>query len=94
MARYDDSKIQFDPIEKTSFRPIRLNVDIPLEYIFETVIEAGDSIEAIAERIYGQSKLWWVIADLNGLIHPLYIEPGTRLKILLPGYVSFYSGGE
>lgn len=90
MPRFDNDKIAYDVDIKVAIRPIRLNKNIPAGQTFQTVIEAGDSIDAIAFRIYGSSRLWWIIADLNGLIHPLYIEPGTRLKLLLPRFVGLY----
>lgn len=41
----------------------------------------GDTLDAIAFRKYGDSKLWWVIADVNNIENPLIIEPGTSLLI-------------
>jgi len=90
MPRFDNSKIEYDVDIKVPIRPIRMNPNIPNNQTFQTVIEAGDTVDAIAFRVYGSSRLWWIIADLNGLIHPLYIEPGTRLKLLLPRFVELY----
>lgn len=41
----------------------------------------GDRLDSIAARVYGDSTLWWVVAEANGLNDSFYIPPGTRLRI-------------
>lgn len=47
---------------------------------YYTVI-ASDTIWAIAHAAYGNSKLYWVIADVNNLSMPIDITPGQTLII-------------
>lgn len=50
----------------------------------EIIFREGDRIDLIAADHYGDARLWWVIADLNGdrFKDPLDIPPGTLLRIL------------
>lgn len=42
----------------------------------------GDRLDLIAYKFYGDSTLWWIIAEANGLVNgSLWIATGTRLKI-------------
>ena len=41
----------------------------------------GDRLDAIAYRVYGDSTLWWIIAEANGLKDSFYIPAGTRIRI-------------
>ena len=53
------------------------------------VIEAGDTIENLAYRLYGDSMRWWEIADLNPqLAHPhrsditfTNLKPGDTIRV-------------
>lgn len=93
MSRFDDNARFFDTNEKAWVRPIRLNPSIPVEQTFEAVIGAGETLDSIAYRLYGNSRLWWIIADLNDLTHALYIKPGTKLRFLLPRFIEWYVKG-
>lgn len=58
----------------------------PLEYIkspkdrYYTVIDS-DTIWSIANEAYGNSKLYWIIADVNGIDMPIDIASGDTLII-------------
>lgn len=41
----------------------------------------GDRLDLLANRFYGDSTLWWVIAAANRLKDSFYLVPGTRLRI-------------
>ena len=45
------------------------------------VFDATETITGLAQRHYGDWKLWRLIADRNGIIDPRQIEPGTVLLI-------------
>ena len=47
----------------------------------------GDRLDLLANRFYGDSSLWWVIAVTNGLSDSFFVPPGTRLRI--PGDMQF-----
>jgi hypothetical protein len=45
----------------------------------------GDDLDLLAYLYSGnnanKSKLWWIIADVNGTLWPLDLEPGTDMVI-------------
>lgn len=49
------------------------------------IVKDSERIDQIAYKYYQNSKLWWVIADVNdiqdNLINPFQLEPGTKLFI-------------
>lgn len=50
-----------------------------VDYVFR----AGDRLDAIAERRYGDPEYWWVLALANRIRDPFRITVGTVLKIPL-----------
>lgn len=44
----------------------------------------GNTLWKLAFDYYGDSKLWWVIADVNEILNPFVLEVGT--DILIPDY--------
>lgn len=38
-------------------------------------------IDLIAYKYYGDVRLWWVIAEANGIGNPLELQPGAMLRI-------------
>lgn len=46
------------------------------------VVVEGDTLQNIAFRYYGDSKLWYLIADVNDeIINPFVLKPGQNLLI-------------
>lgn len=45
------------------------------------VFTAADTISLIAERYFGDWRLWRIIAERNGIVDPRQIETGTQLVI-------------
>lgn len=45
-----------------------------------TAGEVG-TLDTVANYYYGNVTLWWVIAVANGVLNPLRIPAGTRLRI-------------
>lgn len=46
------------------------------------VIEEGDRLDLLAHRIYGDSLLWWVIADANPEhLFPDDLTAGTTIRV-------------
>lgn len=41
----------------------------------------GESLTMISYRYYGEPVYWYLIADINEIENPLFIEPGTQLII-------------
>lgn len=48
-------------------------------------VKIGDDLDLLAYLYAGENadkaKFWWLIADVNGILWPLDIEPGTELMI-------------
>lgn len=49
------------------------------------IVRPGDTLEALADLYLGSSQLWKRLAELNrDILDPDLIEPGQRLRVLLP----------
>lgn len=46
---------------------------------WERQVHAGERIDQIAFEALGDSRLWWLITDLNPDIDPLFLDPTVRL---------------
>jgi nucleoid-associated protein YgaU len=44
-------------------------------------VKAGDTLQSIAAKVYGDPSKWHDIATLNGLRDPNYLKPGQVLKL-------------
>ena len=47
----------------------------------EYVLKEGERLDTIAGRVYGNARLWWIIAAASGIGWPLQVPPGTQLLI-------------
>lgn len=48
----------------------------------KVVVQEGDTLRIVAARVYGDSSLWYLIAQKNGLTDPdAQLSPGTTLTI-------------
>ena len=46
------------------------------------VVIQGETLHHIAARALGDAQLFWIIADLNGIVDPtVKLDAGVRLKI-------------
>ena len=86
MSRYNETKIK-------KSKPNELRNNIFNKYdttIYNEVPESdndifiitqdGDRLDNLAFRFYGDSKMWWFIAQTNN-INTMNLEPNTRLRI-------------
>ncbi len=55
----------------------------PVPGIARAIIQAGDSLFAMAYRAYGSAQLWWAIADFNEIFDPT-TETTPGREILIP----------
>ena len=46
----------------------------------------GDTLWALAFKFYGDSKLWWIIADVNNIINPLELDTLVGTEIIIPDF--------
>jgi nucleoid-associated protein YgaU len=53
----------------------------PITFVYYTVV-AGDRMDTIASDLYGQSTLWWKIADANPeIFYPDGLIAGSIIRI-------------
>ena len=74
LAHYDNAGTLDVLDEVTAFSS---NNDSPDSY----VVQAGDTLESIAQAEYGDSSLWYVLAQANGLSSDTDLSLGQRLQI-------------
>ncbi len=60
---------------------------------YHTVLE-GDELPFIAWKYYGRrtenaGELWWVIADVNGIVNPFGMDELIGTQLLIPNYDKF-----
>lgn len=62
-----------------NFRPI--NADYPGAAPTTYVVEQGDTLQAIAAKVWGDASLWYLLADANGLFGSEELVTHQRLTI-------------
>jgi len=45
------------------------------------ILQQGERLGSIAGQVYGDSRLWWVIAAASDVGWGLQVPPGTRLVV-------------
>lgn len=45
------------------------------------VVREGETLTAIAAEVYGDARLWTVLADANDIDRPRFVAPGTPLRV-------------
>jgi phage tail protein X len=50
-------------------------------------VQAGETLDRLAARYYGDATKWRRIAEANGVLDPLAVQPGTQLMIPDPEVV-------
>jgi YD repeat-containing protein len=61
------------------YRPIDSNY--PTASVGTYTVAAGDTLESIAQGAYGDGKLWYLIADANGLESDSHLKVGQTLSL-------------
>ncbi len=49
----------------------------------QRVLQEGERLDIIAGQLYGDGRLWWIIAAASGIGWALQVPPGTLLNIPL-----------
>lgn len=62
--------------------PVSFNLS---EQVFHTVLE-GQTLQNIAHQYYGDSGLWYLIAEANGIMNPFSNELYTGQQLKIPNY--------
>ncbi len=56
--------------------------NLPDSYFIPYNITYGDTWPYISYKVYGDTRLWWIITIANNIINPIEkLEPSTVLKI-------------
>tara|TARA_R100001594_G_scaffold72697_1_gene107318 strand:- start:541 stop:834 length:294 start_codon:yes stop_codon:yes gene_type:complete len=81
MKRYDNNKTKIDKDGKrvytTTYYP-----KIPLSNSDQFIqTKEGSRLDNIAQTFYGDSTLWWVIAQANGIRGFTSLKSGVKLRI-------------
>ena len=66
-----------DPVARNPMGPDILGGVEAIEH----VLKAGERLDHLAHRYYGDSDYWWVIAVANRIQDPFALVPGTRLRV-------------
>ena len=75
-----------DQQDKSYFKNIKYpHIPLSINDIYAITVE-GDRLDLIANRYYGDSTLWWIIAKANGLKGQTSVTTEKLLRI--PGNVS------
>jgi nucleoid-associated protein YgaU len=45
------------------------------------VIKEGDRLDILAGKLYGDGRLWWILAAASGIGWWLQVPPGTRIVV-------------
>lgn len=48
---------------------------------FEYTVKIGDRLDHLAAKHLSDDQYYWVIALINGIVFPLSIQPGDKLRI-------------
>jgi hypothetical protein len=48
------------------------------------ILMSGDTLSRIAGEMYGDPKLWRIIADANGLDNPNNLNPHIGKRLMIP----------
>ena len=90
MARYSKTEINKTINHKTAYNTT-IYSDIPDsdDDIF-IITQAGDRLDLLANRFYGDHRLWWYIAQANNL-NRMNVEPGLSLRV--PSSTKYALGG-
>jgi len=65
----------------TAIRDIRSAIKRGIIDFTLSISQENDRLDVIAGRLYGDARLWWVIACASNIGWGLQVPPGTRLVI-------------
>lgn len=84
MARYDNIPLILSSNDKPMLQTVRYP-EIPKSendiYVFTTI---GDRYDTLSQQYYGDSDLWWVIANANGNLNKSSLTPPVGSQIRIP----------
>jgi YD repeat-containing protein len=79
--RSDGGDQQYQPVAEFNFGYQPINGNYPTASAGTYTVQAGDSLQSIAQGAYGDSQLWYRIAEANGLAGNGELRAGQTLRI-------------
>ena len=76
----DDAEVYMETVNST---PVE---ETGNDIYHEVLMEEENRLDIISNKYYGSPEYYWIIAMGNNLIDPLFIKPGTILRI--PSFAS------
>jgi hypothetical protein len=84
LNRYANIPVIKSPDKKQMYQTVRYP-EIPRSeddlYIYTTI---GDRYDTLAQQYYGDSSLWWIIANANGILTQGSLTPPIGSQIRIP----------
>lgn len=78
-SRYSTARVITDA---ATGRPFIYGRDrTPVEVLTTHTVRDGDRLDTLAYAYYGDSSLYWAIADANNIVDPLTLVRGDQLVI-------------
>jgi nucleoid-associated protein YgaU len=93
-SRYTNSNIYFDKIIEGYFIDLPKNMSITRlesDSFYKVDVTSQNRLDLIANSFYKNSRLWWVIAEANGIDDPYNVPAGTTL--IVPSSASIFGSG-
>lgn len=90
LNRYNLANILIQFIDKSGNLVFNNNDSITIDLTdngsnlyYNHVVSLADTYQTISHRYYGTTRLWWLIAKMNGVMDATILpKPGTVIKVL------------
>ena len=87
ISRYGVYRLIMDQTEVYTETVNQTPIEESIDDVYHEVLQSEENrLDIISNKYYGSPEYWWIIAMGNDLIDPLFIKPGTILRI--PAFVS------
>lgn len=74
----------------TAMKILREKIGRGIPIVRTIVLTGEDRLDTLAGAIYGDAKLWWLLAAASGIGWGLQVPPGTMISIVDINAVSEY----
>ena len=64
-----------------AIRTLRNSIALGVVDVDRVILREGDRLDTVAGRVYGDGRLWWVIAAASSIGWALQAPPGTVLLV-------------
>lgn len=84
ISRYENTVVLLDKLmfaTQTDYAGIKQDIENGILSTIEYTVKPLDRLDIIANKFYGESKYWWIIAIANNIGWAMQVMPGTILLI-------------